>query len=75
MDFSRKIIWLNVYQTNNDPKIIGGYFLDVRANGGCPLKMMTDYGSENEHDSSKAVLLLRIFVLEVFVMLSCASVF
>ena len=29
--FSRKIIWLNVYQTNNDPKIIGGYFLDVKA--------------------------------------------
>ena len=35
---SRKIIWLNVCQINNDPKIIGGYFLDVKANGGCPLK-------------------------------------
>ena len=36
--FSRKIIWLNVYQTNNDQKIIGGYSLDVKGNGECPLK-------------------------------------
>ena len=75
MWISRKIIWLNLYQTNNDPKIIGGYFLYLKANGGCPLKIRTDYGTENGHDSSKAVLLLWIFVLQVFVMLSCASVF
>ena len=74
--FTRKNIWLNVYQTNNDPKIIGGYFLDVKGNGGCPLRIRTDYGTENgHHDSSKVVLLLWIFVLQVFVMLSCASVF
>ena len=65
----------NVCQTYNDPKIIGGYFLDVKANCGCPLKIRTDCGTENGHDSSKAVLLLWIFVLQVFVMLSCASVF
>ena len=73
--FSRKIIWLNVCQTNNDPKIIGSYFLDVKANGGCHIKIRTDYRTENGDDSSKAVLLLWIFVLQVFVMLSCASVF
>ena len=56
-------------------KFIGGYFLDVKANGGCPLKLRTDYGTENGHDSSRAVLLLWIFVLQVFVMLSHASVF
>ena len=56
-------------------KIIGGYFLDVKANGGCPLKIRTDYRTENRHDSSKAVPLLWIFVLQVSVMLSCASVF
>ena len=56
-------------------KIIGGYLLDVKANGGCSLKISTDYRTENRHDSSKAVLLLWIFVLQVFVMLSCASVF
>ena len=54
--------------------IIGGYFLDVKANGGYPLKRRTDYGTEYGHDCSKAVLLLWIFVLQVFVMLSCASV-
>ena len=31
--------------------------------------------NRNRHDSSKAVLLLWIFVLQVFVILSCASVF
>ena len=58
-------------------KIISGYFLeDVIANGGCPLTIRTDYGIENGHDRLKAVhiLLLWIFVLQVFVMLSCASV-
>ena len=36
--FSGKIIWLNIYQ-----KIIGGYLLDVKGNGGYPLKIRTDY--------------------------------
>ena len=58
------------------PKIIGGYFLeDVIANGGCHLTIRTDYGTENGHDSSKPVLLLWIFDLQVFVMLSCAFCF
>ena len=56
-------------------KIIGGYFLDVKANGGCPLKIRADYGTANGHDSSKAVLLLWIFVSQVSIMLSCAFVF
>ena len=63
--FTRKIIWLNVNQTNNHPKIIGGYFLDVKGNGGCPLKIRTDYGTENGHDSSKVVLLLWICLTSV----------
>ena len=71
-----QIFWLNVYQTNNDPKIIGGYFLeDVIANDGCPLAIRTEYGTENGQDRLKAVLLLWIFVLQVFVMLSFASVY
>ena len=58
------------------PKVIGAYFFeDVIANGGCPLTIRTDYGTENGHDRLKAVLLLWIFVLQVFVMLSCLSVF
>ena len=72
--FSCKIIWLNVYQTNNDPINHWWLLLDVKANDGCPLKIRTDYGTGNGHESSKAVLLLWIFVLQVFVMLTCASV-
>ena len=36
----------NVDQTNNHPKLIGGYFLEatVTANGGCPSKIKTYYG-------------------------------
>ena len=39
-EFSRKIIWVNVYQNNNYQKLIDGYFLEaaVTANGGCPSK-------------------------------------
>ena len=39
-EFPLKIIWVNVCQTNNHPKLIGGYFLEaaVTVNGGCPSK-------------------------------------
>ena len=47
--FSRKIIWMNVYRTNNNPKIIGGYFLEaVKLVGGCPKFVRGDYGTENK---------------------------
>ena len=26
-EFSRKIVWVNVYQTNNHPKLTDGYYL------------------------------------------------
>eukprot|EP00057_Strongylocentrotus_purpuratus_P004857 XP_003729637.2 PREDICTED: uncharacterized protein LOC100891753 [Strongylocentrotus purpuratus] len=48
--FSREMIWLNVYSTNNDPKLIGGYFLDaVKEFGGCPCVVRCDRGTENGH--------------------------
>ncbi|KAK2853351.1 hypothetical protein Q5P01_006012 [Channa striata] len=35
--FSRKIIWLNAYTTNSDPKLFGGYYMEsVQRLGGCP---------------------------------------
>ncbi|KAJ0005815.1 hypothetical protein NQD34_015709 [Periophthalmus magnuspinnatus] len=48
--FSRKIIWLEAYKTNNDPKIIAGYFMDavITANG-CPARVRLDLGTENGH--------------------------
>lgn len=46
--FSRKIIWLNAYSTNNDPRIVAGYFFNaIKEMGGCPFKMRGDRGTEN----------------------------
>ena len=46
--FSRKLIWLNVYHTNNNPRVIGGYYLQsVKECGGCPRIVRADFGTEN----------------------------
>lgn len=46
--FSRKILWLNAYNTSSDPKVICGYFLEtVRETGGCPRILRADMGTEN----------------------------
>lgn len=46
--FSRKILWLKVTRTNNDPVIVARTYLEVvRENGGCPRKVRTDCGTEN----------------------------
>lgn len=48
--FSRKIIWLNTYTTNSDPKLIGGYYVDaVQRFGGSPRVIRGDLGTENGH--------------------------
>ncbi|KAF3833149.1 hypothetical protein F7725_026814, partial [Dissostichus mawsoni] len=48
--FSRKMIWLEAYKTNKDPKIIAGYFMDAVINaGGCPARLRLDLGTENGH--------------------------
>lgn len=48
--FSSKILWLEAYKTNNDPKIIAGYFVDAVVNaGGCPARVRLDMGTENGH--------------------------
>ncbi|KAH3692664.1 hypothetical protein DPMN_193818 [Dreissena polymorpha] len=48
--FSRRLIWLNVYHTNNNPRVIGGYYLEaVKIKGGCPRFVRGDYGTENGH--------------------------
>ena len=43
--FSRRVLWLSVTKTNNDPRIIGKFF--VRENEGCPRLVRTDRGTEN----------------------------
>jgi len=46
--FSQQLLWLNVYTTNKDPAIIGGYFLQaVRELSGAPVFVRADLGTEN----------------------------
>ncbi len=46
--FSRSMIWLEAYKTNNDPRLIAGYFMDaVIKSGGCPARVRLDLGTEN----------------------------
>lgn len=43
-------LWLEAYKTNNDPKLIAGYFIDaVIKAGGCPARVRLDLGTENVH--------------------------
>uniref|UniRef100_A0A0F8C524 Integrase core domain-containing protein n=1 Tax=Larimichthys crocea TaxID=215358 RepID=A0A0F8C524_LARCR len=46
--FSRRVIWLHAYKTNNDPDVIAGYFMDaVLSTEGCPERVRLDMGTEN----------------------------
>ena len=46
--FSRHLIWLNVYTTNSDPALIGGYFYEsISKASGCPMLLRIDAGTEN----------------------------
>lgn len=46
--FSRYIIWLRVGTTNNDPKVVGGYYVDaIKKLNGFPRCVRSDHGTEN----------------------------
>lgn len=46
--FSLHIIWLRVGYTNNDPRVIAGYYMNAVNNlGGCPRSIRPDFGTEN----------------------------
>ena len=46
--FSRRIMWLEVASTNNDPRFVAKYFLDtIRQIKGVPSIVRADYGTEN----------------------------
>jgi len=48
--FSRYILWLEAAPTCNDPRVIGGFFLNaVSTLKGCPTSLRTDAGTENRH--------------------------
>lgn len=46
--FSRKILWLQAFHTNSNPKVIAGYFIESVVNAtGCPRRVRADNGTEN----------------------------
>ncbi|XP_072038411.1 uncharacterized protein [Amphiura filiformis] len=46
--FSRKILWLRVGRSNNNPKVVGSYYLDcLNEIDGVPRKIRFDRGTEN----------------------------
>ncbi|PFX28602.1 hypothetical protein AWC38_SpisGene6683 [Stylophora pistillata] len=46
--YSRKILWLEVTISNNEPENVARFYLDcVKGNGGCPILLRTDCGTEN----------------------------
>ena len=46
--YSRRIMWLEVGTTNNDPRVIAKYYIDcVRQVGGTPSIVRADRGNEN----------------------------
>ena len=46
--FSRRILWLEVVHSNNDPKVPASFYLNqVKELGGCPLLLVSDCGTEN----------------------------
>ena len=48
--YSRRVLWLEVGPSNNDPKLIGQYYLDyIRQIGGAPRIVRADCGTENVH--------------------------
>ena len=47
--FRRKILWLEVSRSNNSPSNIAHYYIirTVVEQGGCPVELITDLGTEN----------------------------
>ena len=46
--WSRKIMWLQVARSNNNPEVPAKNFLEcVTKYGGCPVKVRSDCGTEN----------------------------
>ena len=46
--WSRKVLWLKITRSNNSPDAIASFYLEcVRHQNGCPVRLITDKGTEN----------------------------
>ena len=58
--FSRNIIWLNAAVSNNDPRVIAGYFIKaVSELEACPSRVRADHGTENSYIEQMQTFLRR----------------
>ncbi|XP_035990558.1 uncharacterized protein LOC118562959 [Fundulus heteroclitus] len=58
--FSRFVLWMEAYTTNNDPKVVANYFIEcVTRLGGCPERIRADNGTENGNVANMQVFLRR----------------
>ena len=58
--YSREIVWLRAYKSNNDPKVIAGYYFEaVCEKNGCPKVIRADRGTEYGHVEVMQRLLRR----------------
>lgn len=58
--FSRFVVWMEAYITNNDPKVVADYYIQcVTRLGGCPERIRADNGTENGHVANMQVFLRR----------------
>ena len=56
--YSRRILWLEVGPSNNNPSVIAKYFLDtIQQLGGCPMTCRCDLGNENAQLEEIQILL------------------
>ena len=65
--FSRKIIWMEVNHTNNDPFVTAGYFFDALKHvGGCPTRVRVDCGTENTNIEAAGLAQWKSWMLFVW---------
>lgn len=58
--FSRSVIWLDVYSTNSDPRVIAACFIEaVKARAACPKRVRADRGTENVYVEQMQTFLRR----------------
>ena len=54
--FSRYIVWMEAYTTNNDPRVIADYFVSSPARlGECPERLLADRGKEMDTSRLKSI--------------------
>lgn len=58
--FSRFVVLMEAYTTNNDPKVVADYYIQcVTRLSGCPERIRADNGTENGHVTNMQVFLRR----------------